>query len=31
MMDSRERNQGDGEDLRRHQAYGKGLAHVEGT
>ena len=29
--DSGERNQGDGEDLGRHQAYGKGLADVEGA
>ena len=29
--DSGERNQGDGEDLGRHQAYGKGPADVEGT
>ena len=30
-MDSGERNQGAGEDLGRHQAYGKGLADVEGA
>ena len=30
-MDSGERNQGDGEDLGRHQAYGKGVADVEGA
>ena len=29
--DSGERNQGDGEDLGRHQAYGKGSADVEGA
>ena len=29
--DSGERNQGDGEDLGRHPAYGKGPAHVEGA
>ena len=29
--DSGERNQGDGEDLGRHQAYGKGPADVEGA
>ena len=28
-MDSGERNQGDGEDLGRHQAYDKGSADVE--
>ena len=28
VMDSGERNQRDGEDLGRHQAYGRGLAHV---
>ena len=27
--DSGERNQGDGEDLERHQAYGKGSTDVE--
>ena len=29
VTDSRERNQGDGEDLGWHQAYGKGSADVE--
>ena len=29
--DNGERNQGDGEDLGRHQAYGKGPADVEGA
>ena len=29
--DSGERNQGDGEDLGRHQGYGKGPADVEGA
>ena len=31
VTDSGERNQGDGEDLGRHQAYGKGPAEVEGA
>ena len=31
VTDSRERNQGDGEDLGRHQTYGKGSADVEGA
>jgi len=29
--DSAKRNQGDGKDLGRHQAYGKGPTDVEGT